>query len=176
MAPAIPGQQTEGVRFSVEHEFDGAPIAVAEILCDPAFHIGLALPDLGRPEVVEHSTAGSERVLRLRYEFIGHLDPIARRLLAGRKLTWLQELRLDLATCVGRLSFAAEAEADRLYGAAEVTLEALDGMRARRRVEGNLFVRVPVVGGSAERRIVPGLVRRLDVEADALTAALAAAG
>jgi hypothetical protein len=35
---------------------------------------------------------------------------------------------------------------------------------------------VPIVGSSAERRIVPGLVRRLDVEADALTATLAAAG
>jgi hypothetical protein len=43
-------------------------------------------------------------------------------------------------------------------------------------VAGELFVRVPIVGGTAERRIVPGLVRRLDVEADALTAALTAAG
>jgi hypothetical protein len=27
---------------------------------------------------------------------------------------------------------------------------------------------VPVIGGNAERRIVPGLLRRLDIEADAL--------
>ena len=171
-----PRQQTDRVQFRVEHEFPGARKAVADILCDPAFHIRLELPDLSRPEVVEQSTSGTERILRLRYEFVGQLDPIARRLLAGRRLTWIQELRLDTATYVGRLSFAAEAEADRLYGSAEVTLEDLDGARTRRRVVGELFVRVPIVGGSAERRIVPGLVRRLDVEADALTAALAAAG
>jgi hypothetical protein len=87
----------------------------------------------------------------------------------------VQELRLDTTTGVGRLSFAAESEADRMYGSASVTLQALDDARTRRRVEGDLFVRVPVVGGTAERRIVPGLVRRLGVEADALTAALAGA-
>jgi hypothetical protein len=33
---------------------------------------------------------------------------------------------------------------------------------------------VPLVGSTAERRIVPGLVRRLDVEAAALTKELTA--
>jgi len=175
---ALPGRshQTENVRFCVEHEFPGSPLAVAQILCDPAFHTMLDLPDLSRPEVMEHTVSGSERVLRLRYEFVGHLDPIARRLLAGRRLTWVQELRLDTTTGVGRLSFAAEAEADRMHGSASVTLRALDDAHTRRRVEGDLFVRVPVVGGTAERRIVPGLVRRLEVEADALTATLADTG
>lgn len=163
------------MRFRVEHEFPGSLLEVAEILCDPAFHTMLDLPDLSRPEVVEHTVSASERILRLRYEFVGHLDPIARRLLAGRKLTWVQELRLDTTTGVGRLSFAAEAEADRMYGSASVTLQTLDDAHTHRKVEGDLFVRVPVVGGTAERRIVPGLVRRLDVEADALTAALAGA-
>jgi hypothetical protein len=84
-------------------------------------------------------------------------------------------LHLDTATGVGRLSFAAEAEPDRLHGAAVVTLIALGAERTRRTVVGDFFVKVPIVGGSAERRIVPGLVRRLGVEADALTAALTTA-
>ena len=162
------------MQFRVEHEFPGAPDAVATILCDPAFHTALDLPDLSRPEVVESSATGSEHLLKLRYEFTGQLDPIARRILAGRRLTWLQELRLDWASGIGRLSFAAESEPNRLYGSADVALDALDGGRTRRRVVGDLFVKVPVVGGAAERRIVPGLVRRLDVEADALTRALSA--
>jgi len=33
---------------------------------------------------------------------------------------------------------------------------------------------VPAVGRMAERRIVPGIVRRLDIEAEAVDAALAA--
>ena len=163
------------MKFRAEHEFPGSVLAVADILCDPGFHTRLDLPDLSRPEVVEHTVVDSKRTLRLRYEFIGHLDPIARRLLAGRRLTWMQELQLDTATGAGRLSFAAEAEADRLYGEATVMLTALAEQRTRRTVAGNLFVKVPLVGGTAEKRIVPGLVARLDVEAAALTAALIAA-
>jgi hypothetical protein len=165
------------VQFRAEHEFPGSPEAVAAILCDPAFHTALDLPDLSRPEVVEHSASGADQLLRLRYEFTGHLDPIARRLLAGRRLTWLQTLQLNAETGVGRLSFSAEAEADRLYGSAAVTLVACDGDgdRTRRTVSGELFVKVPLVGGTAERRIVPGLVSRLDVEAAAVTAVLTGA-
>jgi hypothetical protein len=172
VAPAAQPYQTALVRFRAEHEFPGTPGAVADLLCDPAFHTALDLPDLSRPEVVERSEAGSERLLRLRYEFVGHLDPIARRLLAGRRLTWLQELRLDRDTGIGKLSFSAEAEADRLYGSADVELAAIDSTQTRRRVGGELFVKVPLVGGTAERRIVPGLITRLDVEAAALSRAL----
>ena len=41
---------------------------------------------------------------------------------------------------------------------------------------GELHVRIPVIGGSGEKRIVPGLVRRLDVEAAALAEALKGRG
>ena len=56
-------------------------------------------------------------------------------------------------------------------------ITALDGgSRSQRRITGDLRVRIPVIGGSAERRIVPGLVRRLDVEASAVAAALGKTG
>jgi hypothetical protein len=159
------------VRFEVEHEFPAPRAEVAGVLCDPAFHTALDLPDLSRPEVVEHTVTGAARVLRLRYEYIGQLDPIARKILAGRRLTWIQELRLDWATFVGALSFSAEEDAGRLQGSAEVAITELRaGEWSRRRIVGDFHVRVPLVGGTAEHRIVPGLVRRLDVEAEALTA------
>ena len=146
------------------------------MLCDPAFHTGLDLPDLGRPEVVADSTDGSARLLRLRYEYIGELDPIARKIFGNRKLTWIQELRLDTVTYTGTLTFEAEADAGRLNGAATVTLETFGDARAtisrRRRIAGDFHVRVPLLGGTAEKRIVPGLVRRLDVEAAALSSTL----
>jgi hypothetical protein len=165
-----------GVKFSSDHEFPAPPAAVATLLCDPDFQKSYDLPDLGRPEVVLHTSDGNARHLRLRYEYLGQLDPIARRLLGNRKLTWIQDLELDLATTRGTLKFSAEAEPDRLYGNAQVALDAVGADGARRHIEGDLYVRVPLVGGTAERRIVPGLVSRLDVEAAAVTAALKAQG
>jgi Protein of unknown function (DUF2505) len=165
------------MHFQVEHEFPASRAQVADVLCDPAFHTQLDLPDLSRPEIVTSSVQGTTRVLRLRYEYVGQLDPVARRLVGDRVLAWVQELRLDTATYRGGLSFSAEQDAGRLNGAAEVAIEALDRETgSRRRIGGDLHVRVPLVGGTAERRIVPGLVRRLDVEASALRQELAARG
>jgi len=157
-----------GMRFEVEHVFPGSVAAVGGVLLDPSFHCALVLPDLSLPEVLEHNAG----MLKLRYEFVGALDPIARRVIGGRKLTWIQELRLDSGSGVGTLSFSAEAEPKKLFGTADVALVAIDDGQTRRNVEGDLFVKVPLVGGTAERKIVPGLVRRLDVEAEAVRVAL----
>jgi hypothetical protein len=156
------------VRFTAEHQFSGPVEALAALLLDPDFHTQLPLPDVGLPEVVASTRQGDEDVLSLRYEYTGQLDPIARRLLGNRKLTWLQEMRLDREIGTGRLSFHAEADPRRLHGNANVRLEPVDGGGSRRRLEGSLTVSVPVVGGTAERRIIEGLLRRLDVEARAL--------
>jgi hypothetical protein len=164
------------MRFRAEQRFAGAtPRAVGALLVDPGFERAVELPDLALPSVVEHRTDGATTVLRLRYEFVGHLDPIAQKLLGGRRLTWVQTLELDVEAGRGDLSFAAEADPRRLHGSATVVLEA-DGTDTVRRFDGELVVKAPMVGGMAERRIVPGLLRRLDVEADAVRARLAHAG
>ena len=168
--------QTVAVRFRAEHEFAGSVDAVARILTDPEFQSHLELPDLSLPVVEAHGAGGTERTLKLRYEFVGSLDPVARRLLAGRRLTWLQTLVLDSASGAGTLSFAAEAEPNRLYGNGAVRLDAVDATHTRRLIDGDMFVKFPLVGGTAERRIVPGLVRRLDLEAEAVAAVLASRG
>ena len=165
------------MHFEVEHEFPGSRARVADVLCDPAFQTKLDLPDLSRPEVVASSVDGTTRLLRLRYEYIGQIDPIAQKVIGGRKLTWIQELRLDTATYTGTLSFSAEEDSSRVNGEAEVAITAVDGdVRSRRRIAGDLHIRVPLIGSTAERKIVPGLVRRLDVEADGLANELSARG
>jgi hypothetical protein len=153
------------MRFAAEHRFAAPVDAVIAGLTDPEFHRGLQLPDLKLLDV-DVQPNQSETVLRLRYDFVGHLDPLARRLLGGRRLTWLQELHLD-GSGTGRLTFAAEADPRRLHGRADVAIEPDDG-GTRRRLGGDLVVDVPVVGRNAERRIVPGLLSRLEIEAAAL--------
>jgi hypothetical protein len=164
------------VRFEVEHEFPATPTAVAEVWCDPAFHSHLELPDLSLPEVIAHTVDGTVHVVRLRYGYVGQLDPIARKIVGGRKLTWIQELRLDWSTGAGTLSFSAEEEPRRVNGSADVTIVAVGDSASRRRIAGDFHLRIPVVGGTAEKKIVPGLLRRLDVEADALRRSLGTPG
>jgi hypothetical protein len=154
------------VHFTAEHRFAAPVDAVIAGLTDPAFHRDLQLPDMKLLDV-DAENDRDETVLCLRYDFVGHLDPLARRLLGNRRLTWAQELRLDRGRGAGLLTFEAEADPRRLHGRADVALKPDDG-GTRRTVDGDLVVAVPVIGGNAERRIVPGLLRRLDIEADAL--------
>jgi hypothetical protein len=163
------------VRFSAEHDFAASRDQVVDVWCDPEFHLGLDLPDLSRPDLLAHQTEGTTRIVRLRYEYTGQLDPAARKIIGSQKLTWIQELRLDTASYAGSLTFSVEHGSDRLSGEATVALTTNDGdEHTRRSIAGDLRVRVPIIGGAAERRIVPGVVRRLDVEAAALATDLAA--
>ena len=66
------------------------------------------------------------------------------------------------------MSFSAEEDPKKVNGRSDVTIRPLDGTGARRRITGDLHIRIPVIGGTVEKRIVPGFVRRLDVEADAV--------
>jgi hypothetical protein len=162
------------MHFQVEHEFPAPRAEVADVLCDPDFQTQLDLPDLSRPEVVESSIDGTSRLLRLRYEYVGQVDGIARKIVGGRKLTWIQELRLDTETYTGTLSFSAEEDPGRVNGSADVAIVTVDGdTTCQRRIAGDLHIRIPLVGGTAEKKVVPGLVRRLDVEAAALSQELA---
>ena len=161
------------MQFATDHEFPGDPAAVVAVFCDPAFHTALDLPDLSRPEVVADTVDGTTRVLGLRYGYVGQLDGVARKIVGDRPLTWVQELRMDTTTFTGTLAYSADGDAGRLQGGATVTITALGPGHSARHIHGELRVRIPVVGGRAERAIVPGLVRRIDVEAAALAEELA---
>jgi hypothetical protein len=140
-------------------------------MADSAFQTGLDLPDLSRPEVVEHSVEGTRHHLVLRYEYVGQLDSLAKGIVGNRRLTWVQELTLDVERGEGELRFSADDDAGRVNGSASVAIVATGDAACRRTIDGDFRIRIPVVGGTAERRVVPGLVRRLEVEADALDAA-----
>ena len=155
------------MRFHVEHRFNGSPQSVSAILADPAFHLGLVLPDLSRPEVLEEGEDAAASVLRLRYEFVGSLDPMARWLLGTGRLAWIQEIRVDRSVGSGTLRFEAEKNPRQLHGGADFVVTP-DGEGSIRTLDGELVVSVPGIGRMAERRIVPGLLRRLDIEARAL--------
>ena len=161
------------LRFRAEHRFSAEPGQVAAVLVDPGFYRDLVLPDVGPPDVLAvDDDPARPRTVRLRYVFVGQLDGLAKRLLGGRQLAWVQQVQLDTSGHTGTLSFEAQADPRRLHGSARFTLTP-DAEATVRRIEGELVVAVPGVGAMAERRIVPGLLRRLDIEAQALDARLA---
>lgn len=181
------------MEFSAEHRFPGPPDAVAGVLLDRTFYETLELPDLRLDAVVgESPDAGpTERTLVLRYEYTGNLDAMALRLLGGDRLTWTQVVRLRQPgpersgdagrpagagapdPVAGGLAFRAEARPDLLHGDAGFSLQA-HGDATVRRLSGELVVALPIVGRMAEQRIVPGVLARLDVEAEAVRQRLAA--
>jgi hypothetical protein len=164
---APPSWQHLTVRFHAEHHFTAPATAVATLLTDPSFYLGLVLPDLSQPEVLEQRADGATLVVRLRYQFQGNLDPIAQRLLGADRLAWIQEVRVDPSAGSGTLRFDAEKDPRKLHGAADFVLtESEDG--TVRHLDGELVVAVPGIGRMAERRIVPGVLQRLDLEAQAI--------
>ncbi|MGC8471930.1 MAG: hypothetical protein ACP5PM_06520 [Acidimicrobiales bacterium] len=173
------------MRFVAEHRFDAPPGEVAAVLADPDFYRSLELPDLHLLEVHQlppgaaldarsGAQAPPENGVLLRYEFTGSLDPVAIHLLGGARLTWSQEVHLRDGEG-GWLTFAAEGNPRLLHGRADFVLHTADGVGAApgtqatmRRLDGQLTVAIPVVGRMAERRIVSGILGRLDVEAGAV--------
>ena len=126
------------MHFEREHDFAGTVERVATIMSDPAFQTALDLPDLARPDVVAHEVDGASHRLTLRYAYIGQLDPIAQRVVGGRKLTWVQDLRIDVSTGVGTLGFSADGVGGRADGSATVTIAPTGDASCRRRDQRRL--------------------------------------
>lgn len=156
------------MRFRVQRRFRAPVAAVIDVLVDPDFHRELELPDVRLLAAVEHRDDGDVAFLTLRFEYTGRLDANVRRLLRGRRLTWVQELAVERGTGEGRLAFAAENAPDRLHGEATFRLHSEEDDTVWD-LSGDVKVRVPLVGPSAERAITAGFLDRLDVEVWAIT-------
>ena len=170
------------MRLEAHHEFPAPVDAVEEAMADPAFYEQLRdLPDLAPPEVLDRTEVGSRITLQVRYVFTGHIDPIVRRIVNVDQLVWVQTTELDTAAHEASLTVAPEKLGSMLQCAgkfelAPATRTSGDGISKPgtiRTLTGQLKVKVPLLGGRAEKAIGPGILRRIDLEADALRAWLA---
>lgn len=152
--------------FTARHEFDHPPAMVAAAMTDPDFVASLQLPDLGAPEVVEHRNDEHGTTIRARFRFVGHLDPIGRRIL-GNDISWVQEVHVDRANAHGTLAVIPDAHRERMTFSGGYELDAHGGGTVRN-LRGELSIKVPLISKRAEQQILPGLLRRIDLEADAL--------
>jgi Protein of unknown function (DUF2505) len=163
------------VRFSVEHRFAAPLHAVEHSMTDPDFFAELRnLPGVEAPVLLDRRERPGSVELDVRYVFSGDLPSVARRVLGRGELAWVQRSTVDLERHRTDFTIVPEAHADLLTCAGVYLLRAAPPLPAggaeetARTISGELRVRVPLLGGRAERAIVSGLVERLDAEAEAL--------
>ena len=161
------------MRFTLEHRFDAPVDVVAQVANDPDFQAALdELPNVGERRVTkleEHPDGTIHRIVRYKlgsqlpapvvavlgdtatWDEIGDYDPSARE--------WTFEIKPHMLggrlQCRGRYAFVP------------------DGDATKRLVEVDLKVKVPLVGGRAEREIRKGLVDTMEAEAQLLAERLA---
>jgi hypothetical protein len=155
------------VQFHAEHHFSSSAADVMAAMVDAGLYANLQFPDLSQTEVLGQTSNGSRTSLRLQLAFIGRLDPLGRRLLGSDQLSWVQEIEVDTSTGTGRLTFASEDASRRLHGQGDITFR-LEKDGTSRQIDGDLVVAIPFVAATVEGRIIAGLLRNLDLEAQAI--------
>jgi hypothetical protein len=145
------------MRFSTEQRYRADVAQVVALFTDPDLYPTLSgLPKIGTPEVVEHVVDGSHVRLGLRQHFIGDLPAAALAVIDPAKLTWVEVVDYDLDQGTATTRLRPDHYADRLTCSGRYTFLA-DGPGSIRRLDGELKVRMPLVGGKVEGALVSGL-------------------
>lgn len=146
------------MRFTVEQLIEGPVGAVARLYTEPRLYDRLGeLPKLGRPEVVDRREEGAVVHLAVRFRFTGNLSPAVTKVLDPARLSWVEESVHDLERHTVTFVMRPDHYADRLRSSGSSRFEPAGDTRTRRIVEGEVAVRVPLVGKTVEGAIVSGL-------------------
>jgi hypothetical protein len=161
------------VKFSFDQRFRFDADKVSRAYADPALYSTFVDgPKLAQPEVLDHAADGDVVRLRIRYRFIGDLSSAARAVLDPARLTWVEESTHDIDAGTVAFRLVADHYADRFGCSGSVRIES-DGDGCRRRGDGDLKVRAPLVGGTVERTLVGDLQAHLRGEVAVVEAFLA---
>ena len=156
------------MRFHLRQLVRAPLVHVEAALLDPAFIAHLAtLPDLGQPALLDQSEAGDIVQRRIRYAFVGELSAAVTAVVDPRRLTWVEESAFARSTHRSTFRIVPDHYANLLEAAGAITLRPEDGLVARE-AEGDLRVRLPLVGRKVETAIVQGMAAHAEREADAL--------
>jgi len=153
------------MRFEIEQVIGGPVDDVARLYTDGRFYARLGeLPKLGRPEVLDRQEDGAEVRLAVRFRFTGQLSPAVTAMIDPARLTWVEESVHDLSRHTVRFTMKPDNYADRFRAGGSTRFEPAGDGATRRITEGDLAVRVPLVGKSVENAIVSGLREHLAAE------------
>lgn len=153
------------MRFEIIQEIAGPVDAVARVYTEPRFYELLGeLPKLGKPEVLSRREDGAAVHLSVRFRFTGQLSPAVTTVVDPAMLSWVEE-SVHHVEC-GTVTFRMKPDnyADRLQCEGASRYEAVAPGVTRRRTEGEVVVRMLLVGRAVEGAIVSGLREHLAAE------------
>lgn len=156
------------MKLTASHRFAAPTARVCDGMGDPDFYAELRLPDIEPPEVVVRTVKGTRVDIHVRFTYTGKLDPIARRIVGHERVSWVQRLEIEPESRSCALSVDPDVGVVPVTCSGTFTLHDTEGERCLRTFEGDLRIRVPIIGSRAEKSLAPGIVRRLDLEAEAL--------
>ena len=164
------------MEFTVTETIAAGRGDVVRALADPGYYasLGDASTSVRAPELLSASTETGTLLVRVRYAFAGTITGPAARIVDADKLTWVIATTFDTTSHRGRLVVEPDHYDGLLRCRGSLALDADDDGTTTETVAGRLEVRVPLVGGSAEKAIFGGFTKQLGLEASALGAWCAA--
>ena len=153
------------MNFHIEQQLNGSPDDVQSVLFDPEFVAARSnLPKLGDAELLESARDGAAGHQRIRLHFTAPLSSAVTAVIDPSRLTWVDHATYDLAAHTAEHRIVPDHYADRLACGYRAVLSGVDG-RTQRTLDGEVKVRMPLVGGKVERAIVSGLEEHAAAEA-----------
>ncbi len=157
------------MQFSVTETIVAERDDVLRSLVDQDYYafLGDQATSVRAPELLSADDDGRIVHTRVRYAFNGTIEGPAARVVDADKLTWVIETTYDTSEHAGPVVVVPDNYAGLLRCSATLALAAADGTTVRT-LSGVLEVRVPLLAGTAERAILGGLTRHLEIETQAL--------
>lgn len=134
-------------------------------MTDPSFVTTLTeIPDVGSVAIIDQGNDAGTSWISARLTYDGSLDPLVARVLGSDRPTWVQTYRMSTSTPSGHLEIQPDHHSNLLQCHTAIVFEATNG-GTNRTLQGQLVVRIPVLGGRAERSLMPAILARIDAEA-----------
>jgi hypothetical protein len=146
------------VKFSIRQPVAVSPARAMAAYGSPTFYEGRpARDDIEVREVVRHEANPERVLLEVRFAFTGSVSPAVRAVVDPGKMSWITRTELLLAEGRSSWTVLPDHYPDRLSASGTYRFEEAGSGACDVEVEGDLRVRVPIVGRSVEKVIVGDL-------------------
>ena len=158
------------MQFTVTETIAADRDSVLRALADPDYyaHLGEAVSAVRAPHLLSVARDGGTITTSVRYAFDGTISGPAALVVDADKLTWVIETTYDTTAHRGTVVVVPDHYEGMLRCSGTLVLAESGPGETLETVSGQLVVRVPLVSSAAEKAILGGFTRHLELEATAL--------